>query len=598
MIQNNLMLTNINTTIAVDHMDDNAFVSNIESFIKQVKEKNKLPLHGVDICFFDDLWDFTSVKNINMDNVYFRFNFSKAPGVFKNILKEFVLILLLENHDKINAIYTKFISVSSFLSYAENNNIFKLDDITVDFLEKWTKTLNNLKITTQYGYQNILKSFFLFYNASYQELFSKSHFEVLDNIDEKYYKAVQLDRKTPSIPEDFFDNTLSAAIKTMNDSKEKSFFRGMSAMLVILSQTGLRSGELFALKAGCLKTINAYKDKNIYYLEYETWKKHRGNASVSVEITYVNELTKQAYDLLMVLYSEKRKTFELPYLFLDMKGLHEKSSFPITPSRSSSLFKELFRYYNRYFTTILSSPSTDRKLPTAQYKTGHGNIEYIIKPSCMQFRVHMCTSLYEKGVPIEYIERFMSHLSNSMTCYYVRPHNTVQEDMDIAINTLKEIVTGQVKPLGTGKGLIEKINEFIRANNYNVEKDLETICSKLAQNIPIRIKTGGVCIKSSKWRECSKDSLTNEFYCAYGVCPNIYTFYYMVDVAYQQALDLVECIQINQRHNHIKQIQKEKNMLHTILESKLIPQICDLKERIENIGVEKIIYQHPNIYPF
>ena len=118
---------------------------------------------------------------------------------------------------------------------------------------------------------------------------------------------------------------------------------------------------------------------------------------------------------------------------------------------------------------------------------------------------------------------------------------------------------------------------------------------KLAKEIPIRVKTGGVCIKSSRFRECSKDARTDEFYCAYGVCPNIYTFYYMADISYKQVKELSEAIEINRRKGCIKQVQKNINMLHTILSNKLIPQIEELKRTITEKGLDFVLMNHPHI---
>lgn len=90
-------------------------------------------------------------------------------------------------------------------------------------------------------------------------------------------------------------------------------------------------------------------------------------------------------------------------------------------------------------------------------------------------------------------------------------------------------------------------------------------------------KTGGVCIKHSMLRECSKDAKTNEFYCAYGVCPNIFHFYYMADVSYRQAKELVETININKSRGLMRQVQKESHMLQTIINQKLMPELTELR---------------------
>lgn len=221
--------------------------------------------------------------------------------------------------------------------------------------------------------------------------------------------------------------------------------------------------------------------------------------------------------------------------------------------------------------------------------------KYVVRPTITQFRVHVCSDLYAKGCPIEYIEKFMSHLSADMAYYYVRPQNSIQENIEESTRVLREIVTKESLPIGADKGLIDKIDEFIAENNMSIQKDLNDICIKLAERIPIRVKMGGVCIKSSKFRECSKDAATDEFYCAYGVCPNLYTFYYMADIAYEQIKDLCESIEINRKKGCKKQVQKNIQMVQTILRNKLVPQIHELKRIIAEKGLNYVMEKHPQI---
>ena len=207
----------------------------------------------------------------------------------------------------------------------------------------------------------------------------------------------------------------------------------------------------------------------------------------------------------------------------------------------------------------------------------------------------MCSELHNKGCPIEYVEKFMSHLSAEMTYSYVRPKESVQENMEASVRVLQDLVTKEAYPIGVEKGLMERIDLFIKENNYNVEKDLDEICEKLAEHIPIRMKSGGVCIKSSRYRTCRLDSNTDEIYCAYDVCPNIYTFYYMVDNTYKQVNELLTTIDINRKRGCVKQVQKTVNMLHTILNKKLIPQLQELKKVMDEKGVDYVIKKHPQL---
>lgn len=129
----------------------------------------------------------------------------------------------------------------------------------------------------------------------------------------------------------------------------------------------------------------------------------------------------------------------------------------------------------------------------------------------------------------------------------------------------------------------------------------------------IRQKSGGVCIKSSMLRDCSHDAPTNEFYCAYGVCPNIVHFYYMADISYERCKSLAVVIERNrERHAQLlaeqgnslmkseravypKQIQKNINMLYSITTNQLLPELEDLKRAIEEYGVEAVYIRHPEV---
>jgi hypothetical protein len=90
----------------------------------------------------------------------------------------------------------------------------------------------------------------------------------------------------------------------------------------------------------------------------------------------------------------------------------------------------------------------------------------------------------------------------------------------------------------------------------------------------VRQKSGGVCIKSSI-RECSTDYQTDEFYCSYGVCPNIFHFYYMADFSYSMAKESEESFLYHKEKGFLKQAQKELYKLQRRVKEKLIPELMN-----------------------
>lgn len=128
------------------------------------------------------------------------------------------------------------------------------------------------------------------------------------------------------------------------------------------------------------------------------------------------------------------------------------------------------------------------------------------------------------------------------------------------------------------------------------EEFKDIITNELSWSDVCRIaKTGGVCIKSSMFHECSNDAITNEFYCAYGVCPNIYHFYYMANISYRQAKELVDGIKINKTHNQLRHAQKELNKLNTIVSNKLMPELIELKHEVNTKGIPTILSKHQDL---
>lgn len=584
--------------------------SQFSNYIDTLKKINRLPFSKGDIYYSDDYWDFSSFSDLNIATKNLRFNFGLMnDSVFKDDVKNFVLISLLENNQKIQTIHKNFLNLKSFFLDMESTyHVYDIKDITIpivkDYLQQIRKLNSVVKLRTT---KSVLRGFFMQYSANFSQIATKGMLDLFDHDDSRAFKSYQQAHKTQNIPKQYFDALVSACVKVMNDTDAPIYIRGAACVYIILSQTGLRIGEILGLHVGALHTTTIFNGEKADYLEYFTWKRENGNNTASTALTYINDLSRKAYDVLMDIYSGRRKEFELDYLF--MGGKHpSRSSFPYHSESFKKIAFQFFIYLDS--NGLLESVN----LPVDQYPTLHRfntksdrvlrskrlpdqPVESLTFPNSQQFRFHCCSVLAEKGIPLEYIQRFMSHLTDDMVRYHILPQNTPQEDMDFSLKTLREVVSGKTKILGGDKGLSEKINQFIEKNNFNVATDLEEICKNLSEKIPIRQKTGGVCIKSSQLRECSIDAKTNEFYCAYGVCPNIVHFYYMIDITYRQCQELLESISINEARGHKRQVEKEKNMLYNITTSKLIPELQELKTVIERDGLETVYESHPEVQP-
>lgn len=559
-----------------------------ENYIDVIKRINKLPFKNHSIYYSDNEWDFSLNVTHNLDKSKLKFKFFKAPEDYQDLLKQFVFIQLIENQKKYQSLHRLFVDLVRFFDYIYGNNIYDINDVTIIHITNFFKIKDNLSEMSKNKYKTAIKMFYEFYSVHYKNIFTQEIREYLDERNSQVVKVISENRKYPDIPVDYFNNLIKACVKSMNSCSDPKDIIATACLIIIESQTGLRVSELGNLKTGAIKEVTLYNGEKAYYLNYHTWKREKGNNVSTIEKTYINNLSKRAYDNLCELLHEERIRRNTDYLYFT----NNHKILPLQSHRIREQFLKFYHYY-RYEIGCLNCSEKYPELSTTLYAEN----EYITYPASPQYRVHVCSVLYNKGVPLEYIQKFMGHLTNDMKGYYVRPSKkTPQEDMEFSKETIINIITGDSTLLGANAtGITEKIMDFINENNYNIATDINEIADSLLQKIPIRAKTGGVCIKSSLLRECSNDAITNEFFCAYGVCPNIYHFYYMINVSYRQAKELVENIELNKKRNHLRQAQKEANMLKTIISNKLIPEMTELKNMINTKGKDYVLSKHHDL---
>ncbi|MBC2579042.1 tyrosine-type recombinase/integrase [Clostridium sp. DJ247] len=514
-----------------------------------------------------------------------------------------MLFKIIENISKVQTITRYYAYIYKFLNFANSKGYSHLEDVDFTIVKEF---IDNLKqegksYLTITSYKESIDSFYKSYSVNFKDLMTLELKETL-KIDRKLLKIVQEENKTPDIPRDYYDNFLSSIIRIIDDNDAPYYIRATACVYLILSQTGLRISEVLGLELNMLKETTIFNGDKAYFLQYKTWKREKGNNTFSIVKTYINKLSKKGYDTLVEIYKDKRTKLNLPYVFLGGDRMKKASQFPVNSTSFDNFQERFFKYLdnNKYMETINLD---ENKYPQLSYKkvdgwlqnrsVNHPQINTITYPTSNQFRVHVCTELYKAGVPLQYIEKFMAHLSEEMKGYYVRttPSNP-QEDMEFAYKTLEKVVTGETKLLGGTGDLSEKIQEFIEQNHYNVDKDTKTIVQELVKKIPVRQKTGGVCIKSSI-RECSTDYATDEFYCSYGACPNVFHFYYMANFSYSIAKECEESFLYHKENGFLRQAEKELNKLKKRVKDKLIPELDELKKVIERKGSNAVLEEYP-----
>lgn len=312
---------------------------------------------------------------------------------------------------------------------------------------------------------------------------------------------------------------------------------------------------------------------------------------------FSNPLATEAFTLMKELRKSCEYAIGHKYLYTLYRISKDKTKYPISRNTFNKKYKE-FMYKFLQDECLKSWPGIKSSIFYIWDEKEKTTISINIHiPETRQYRVYLATDLYNKAVPLIYIQKYMAHLSEYMLGYYVRPKDTYQENIKYSEQVIKEITEEDLTLLGgslIGEDIKNNIQKFINDNNFNVKTDIDTIMKELGDKVIIRGKTGGVCIKTSLM-PCAKDARTNEMMCAYNLCPNLFHFYYMIDVSYLNFKTLQDTYKTLKKNNNIKAAQKELNKLKDLLRRRLIPELDELEKELDRKGFETIINQHPSL---
>lgn len=427
----------------------------------------------------------------------------------------------------------------------------------------------------------------------------------LNKIDSIALNAQRESNKWDTIPDDYFNNLLSCLTNIMDNEKARIDDRGFSAMVIILSQTGLRNGEACDIPLNSLESVKILNGtKTAYYMRYKTTKGVKGNGNFKEVYTIMTDLACRAYYTLEKIYEDRRKNIKSSLLFVPLKA----RTLPVTENTISRMLVNISLKHGKEIGCI----NVKEKYP----KLHHQNIEVLIKrnsvsntylknykptdtistPRPHQFRVKLCTELINQGVSIYYVQRHMNHLKKEITYGYYRQEQDLAKEKELAESVMKMLVTGESQIMGDGKDtLMLRINDYIEKSNLNVATDLDVIISGLTKKMPIRAKNGGICIKSGPIRECSKSDGTDDLYCAYGMCINLFHSFFMLDINYEKYTTLLKTIKYNQDKGFKKAVEKETNKLKYIVEKFLMPELEELDKETKLKGEITIKEKFPQV---
>ncbi|MGG1555647.1 hypothetical protein [Paenibacillus ferrarius] len=572
---------------------------------ERIKKVDRLPIVSGDIYFSSDTWDFSAVTHKTVPRRKSTFTFNTVNEAFKEQLKFFTLVRIWEDRNKIQSIYTGISRIKKFVEHLIVNHIFSLEYVSLKTVENYFNNLENQRASTIQRYKYEVSEFFQFYSNNYKKIDWSEIYKFLQLYDSKTIIAERRNNKWDTIPTDYFDRLITCLNRIMNDETAPVDDRGISAMIILLSQTGLRNGELCDCKVNCLESLQILNGtKTAYYLRYTTKKNQKGNGSEREIYTVITELAHQAYNILTKIYDKSRKSAGSNLLFVPLKV----RTLPVTENTLDRMLTAMLLKHGKEIGCInvshkylkLKSQKVDvlidRKVVSTDILNRYERSDVLSIPRPHQFRVHLCNQLFEQGVSLFYIKKHMGHLEKEMTISYFRHKEDLDQEKEYAESVMRMIVTGESEVIGEAKGiLMSTINDFIENSNLNIATDLDEIIKGLTKKVPIRAKNGGICIKSGPIRDCSKSDPTDDLYCAYGMCINFFHTFYMIDINYNKYTTLLKTIKYNEEKGFKKAAEKETSKLKWIIENFLIPELHDLGSEILSKGALSIKQKYPQI---
>lgn len=616
-------LNNSDNTELINSLSTQSNICMIQKTYLELAETNQdIVISGIKVKFANDIWDFTSKCKAGKKLYLYTYNFksnSKLSDYQKTILKLYALYNITEYGLHSSSNKSKFSEALKIMNYMNDKNIILIESLTLKDLKDYLELVSG-KYKTKVNHKRFIKEFIVFYSLIATDIITKEMNKWFNDIDTDVINAIIEENKTKLLPSSFYKKYTTLLYEAIIDTKTDKFKRGYYGLLYIGTQTGLRSAELTLLRVHDLviqevKEVMELKNKKVGILHYRSTKS--GNPKGDIYDngkTIANKKVIEVYEILEKLFNEERKALNVDYLVpRDTKAAPNKEN---KAKRYYIITKTLIRE-NRIFCLehakeldIINSPESDsfeskikynekkalEIIPKRYNDAGVKKGDVVCFPIIRQFRVYVASELRERGVDDRTTAYLFNHHCVEMYGYYARPKHEIQEDIDFSKEIVKDIVKDETKILGSkGEAFTEKINQIIEDNNLNVEKDLDAIIDKVCEEVPIRAKNGGFCIKSNPRRQCRHDAATDEFMCAYGCCPNHCHMYFMLGVTYEKVHTLIKTYEYNLNAGFKNASEKEAYKLNYAIVNELLPEIEETKNEIQLRGSEWIVQAHPEM---
>ena len=643
------------------------------------KKNQNFKISNSSISFNDDIWDFNYLNVNNRKKTLYRYDFTNIPSQFTFIIKHLILNELFYKKNSFGSAHKVYSDVARLLremDEMEISNILMLDKKTLEtYINEKQKTLSNNGV--ELLCVNIEKVIEL------SEEITGNKFTGVKSFLQKTAKECRLFRdaysaKNSYIPDAFLNQTISLAIKDMNDENLDIGRRIVACLIVIIAETGMRGEEVSLLESGMLDTITIEStNKVVNYLKFKTFKTQSNmneykdtycylppnstnayimaeklmNQSVDQERTEESKLrsiviaanreheiekTKKGRVSILSLRKivasisdeemeqiDKRRR---KYLYVDWKWGRQK--------RGSNVFRnDLVSFYIRHKDDIsldnikqsdienlnqfmftneskFNREFTVEQRKNIKYEDVIDETYYYVNPH--RFRVTVCTKLFSGNVHLDYIVKHMNHLSEDMTTYYNKSYELkdqlegslkilalMSKDNDGLIETdIDKVGNAAYKTFLSDsffKENIDKMNSFLKENDFNILTDIDVILKKLKRlSAPVASNDLGICISIISQSICEKREM---FYNTLDLQITLPT-YKNINYTYDLYKERVKIVKHNKEisdknNNYNNEYEREVNSLRHLINTKLKKELELLQEDLNKVGCDSVIEKYP-----
>lgn len=359
------------------------------------------------IDFDSDVWDFTPYFAL-VNSEYHVYRFTNYPEQIRLLLKEYAVVRLdcpnTGRRGKVRTVKAILGIVSrTFRSILEDCGGCFEDIRSEHIVNYYTRKGINVRSLTYII--DFLEKTAILGHLHYVNLQEIRAMKRQYDRQRKYVKMIL----TQNIPAALYDNILFNMNRVMRDETMPMNDRLTAGIILMESQMGLRPAELCALKKDCLHWLCCSDGKKRPYIEYNSMKEAKDDHESFLVQTICTPLLLQTIEYYLPLRQKCAYADESDFMLVFDKINGVKKTAP-APEKTNRLEGWIRRVLARH------CPFTRKQWPNLRY--GHhpklGNTNYTL-PTAKNFRVHFTVSLYEQGMPIDFIEAIISHAFNSQT---------------------------------------------------------------------------------------------------------------------------------------------------------------------------------------